>query len=221
MMVRARTCDTVSRNAEARDNRDSTCAGDQPRTCCHPISPAASTTEGCRSWDGSDEREAKVSHNMMSAHSSKEVRTVHDSHGRRARVPDLCPPLFRMQYTVRPGDTMRRLAREYEISVQRLAAVNHHISDPDVLYPGDVLCVPEPPPPSPPDVPPRVPRECPPGFRGRFSVRPGDTMWRIGRQFSVRLTDLIRANPHVYDPDRIAPGDVLCVPTPDDPPLAR
>lgn len=143
---------------------------------------------------------------------------MHDSHDHRARVPDLCPPRFGIEYIVRPRDTMWKLAREYEVSVQGLAAANPHISDPDVLYPGDVLCVPEPPPPPPPDVPPRVPRECPPGFRRRYTVRPGDTMWRIGRQFSVRLTDLIRANPHVHDPDRIARGDILCVPTPDDPP---
>ncbi|MCK8817269.1 LysM peptidoglycan-binding domain-containing protein [Natroniella sulfidigena] len=134
------------------------------------------------------------------------------------RVPDFCPPRFGVLYTVRPEDTMwnitRRLQRRgIEISLEGLIAANPHIPDPDVLFPGDVLCLPEPPPP-PPDVTPRVPAECPRGYESRYTVRAGDTMWNIARRFGVSLAGLIRANPHITNPEIIYTGDVLCVPSP-------
>lgn len=58
----------------------------------------------------------------------------------------------------------------------------------------------------------RVPKSCPPGFQGRYTVRPGDTMFLIAQRFGVSLQSLIRANPHIKDPNRIFPCDVLCVP---------
>ena len=135
-----------------------------------------------------------------------------------ARVPAFCPPRFGIRYTVQPGDTLWLIAQRYGISVEGLAAANPHIPNPSVLFPGDVLCVPEPPPPPPPDIPPRIPVTCPPGFLGRYSVRPGDTMWSIARQYGVSLPRLIAANPHIPNPDLIRPGDLLCVPTPLTPP---
>ena len=57
----------------------------------------------------------------------------------------------------------------------------------------------------------RSPERCPRGW-GRYTVRPGDTMFLIARRFRVSLDRLIRANPHIQDPDVISPGDVLCVP---------
>lgn len=134
------------------------------------------------------------------------------------RVPDFCPPRFGIEYTVKPGDTMWLIARRYNISVEGLATANPHIPDPGVLFPGDVLCVPEPPPPPPPIVPPRLPLFCPPGFQGRYSVRPGDTMYAIAQQYGVSLRMLIRANPHITNPNEIFPGDLLCVPAPLKPP---
>lgn len=58
----------------------------------------------------------------------------------------------------------------------------------------------------------RVPVTCPPGFQGRYTVRPGDTMFLIARRFGVTLQALISANSHISNPNLIFPGDVLCVP---------
>jgi len=58
----------------------------------------------------------------------------------------------------------------------------------------------------------RIPTSCPAGFRGRYTVSPGDTMYTIAQIFRVSLDLLIRANPHISDPNLIFPGDVLCVP---------
>lgn len=59
---------------------------------------------------------------------------------------------------------------------------------------------------------PRIPSSCPPGFLGRYTVSPGDTMFTIAQIFRVRLEALVVNNPHITDPNIIFPGDVLCVP---------
>lgn len=60
---------------------------------------------------------------------------------------------------------------------------------------------------------PRIPTSCPVGFQGRYTVVPGDTMWLIAKRLGVSLEDLIKANPHIVNPNLIYPGDVLCVPS--------
>lgn len=59
---------------------------------------------------------------------------------------------------------------------------------------------------------PRVPVSCPTNFAGRYTVNPGDTMFIISSIFRINLSELIRANPHITNPNVIFPGDVLCVP---------
>jgi hypothetical protein len=58
----------------------------------------------------------------------------------------------------------------------------------------------------------RNPLNCPAGFLGRYRVVSGDSMFTIASFFRRPLSELIRANPHIVDPTRIFPGDVLCVP---------
>lgn len=59
---------------------------------------------------------------------------------------------------------------------------------------------------------PRIPTSCPPAFQGRYTVRPGDTMWTISQMFRVRFEGLVANNPHITNPNVIYPGDVLCIP---------
>lgn len=58
----------------------------------------------------------------------------------------------------------------------------------------------------------RVPASCPANFAGQYSVNPGDTMYQIASIFRINVTELIRVNPHITNPNLIFPGDVLCVP---------
>ncbi len=60
---------------------------------------------------------------------------------------------------------------------------------------------------------PRVPASCPPGFLGRYTVSPGDTMFMLSQIFRARLEALAVNNPHITDSNLIFPGDVLCVPS--------
>lgn len=58
------------------------------------------------------------------------------------RVPQNCPPAFLGRYTVLPGDTFYAIAQMFRVRIEALAANNPHISNPNILFPGDVLCVP-------------------------------------------------------------------------------
>jgi hypothetical protein len=60
---------------------------------------------------------------------------------------------------------------------------------------------------------PRIPASCPNGFRGRYTVSQGDTMFELHRclEQDLRLLQLI--NPHIPDPNFLLPGDILCVPS--------
>lgn len=48
-----------------------------------------------------------------------------------------------------------------------------------------------------------------------YVIKNGDTMWQIAKKHGVSLEELIRANPLVKDPNRIAPGDRIRIPFPE------
>lgn len=60
---------------------------------------------------------------------------------------------------------------------------------------------------------PRIPTSCPEGFKGRYTVSPGDTLFTLSQIFRVRLEALYANNPHIPNPNLLIPGDVLCVPS--------
>jgi LysM repeat protein len=61
-------------------------------------------------------------------------------------------------------------------------------------------------------VEPRTPTSCPEGFKGRYVVSQGDTLFILSQIFRVRLEALYANNPHITNPNVLYPGDVLCVP---------
>ena len=104
-------------------------------------------------------------------------------------------------YTVRRSDSMFRIARSFSIPLETLIAANRHIPDPDLIYPGEQLCI-----------PPRVappPDDCPGGLL--YAVRRGETLSSIARRFSVTVREIERANPGI-DPDRLQIGQLICIP---------
>ncbi|AOY74615.1 LysM peptidoglycan-binding domain-containing protein [Clostridium formicaceticum] len=58
------------------------------------------------------------------------------------RIPQTCPPAFLGRYTVQPGDTFFNIAQMFRLRLEALVVNNPHISNPNIIYPGDVLCVP-------------------------------------------------------------------------------
>ena len=47
------------------------------------------------------------------------------------------------------------------------------------------------------------------------TVVKGDTMWKIASRYQIGISEVIRANPQISDPDLIYPGQVLAIPRED------
>lgn len=45
-------------------------------------------------------------------------------------------------------------------------------------------------------------------------VRPGDTLFRLSMKYGVDLDAIIAANPQISDPDKLFPGQIVCIPEP-------
>jgi predicted secreted protein len=118
------------------------------------------------------------------------------------RYPQSCPEGFIGHYFVVSGDTMSIIAQYFGTTEEELIAANPHITDPSILYPGDVLCVPGF----------RKPAACPTNFQGSYEVKAGDTMFAIAQEYNISEEELIAANQHIPNPEFIFPFDILCVP---------
>lgn len=93
-------------------------------------------------------------------------------------------------YTVRPGDTLSRITRRWELPVESLVAANNLVP-PYTIYVGQQLSV-------------------PPGV-DVIRVAPGDTVFRIAQRFGVPQSVIIEAN-GLLPPYVIQVGQLLKVP---------
>ncbi|HEX6972067.1 MAG TPA: LysM domain-containing protein, partial [Limnochordia bacterium] len=61
-----------------------------------------------------------------------------------SRMPTTCPSGCQGgRHTVQAGETIFSIARQRGISLEALIACNPHIPNPDVIFAGDVLCLPD------------------------------------------------------------------------------
>lgn len=54
-----------------------------------------------------------------------------------------CPPRLRADHTVTKGDTMWKLAVRYQAGTSEIIQANPQVSNPDLIYPGQVLNIPQ------------------------------------------------------------------------------
>jgi len=103
-------------------------------------------------------------------------------------------------YTVRPGDTLSSIAYAFGTNVQALVEANAlypPISDPNRILPGQSLLI-------------RLP-----GMSQQssvlYQVKPGDSLFRIGNDFSLSI-DMLAAMNHIQQPGMIVVGQQLYIP---------
>lgn len=123
--------------------------------------------------------------------------------------PTECPPPAGWQlYFVQPGDSLADLAAMYSLSLAELMEANCLISSQLVANVSIYL-----PPPTPTSSPARrySPTACtpPPGWI-LYTIRPGDTLSIISRQFQISITLLMQAN--CLTNEFIIAGNTLWVP---------
>ncbi len=118
-------------------------------------------------------------------------------------------------YTVQRGDTLYRIALNYDVSMQEIMDANGIINA-NRIYVGQVLVIPtdgmQPPTPQ--------PTSPPSGQETIHIVQRGDTVARIGRRYSVRIQAIVVAN-NLANPNHIYVGQRLIIPGATSPPTPR
>lgn len=104
-------------------------------------------------------------------------------------------PALAAQYTVQPGETLSGIASNYNLPVSVLAQQND-ISNVNLIYAGQQLSIPNPPP-APP-----IP----------YTIGFGDTLTGIADAHGVTVADLLSINNGINDPNVIYVGQVIDVP---------
>ena len=125
---------------------------------------------------------------------------------------------------VQQGDTLYGIARRYGVSISALVEING-LANGSTIKPGQQLVLPAAvaarPAPEPAGRAPlaRTPSQLPPatapvataGWEGRYTLKPGESLYSIARQHNVSLAELQRVN-GIAEPTRVRAGTVLYVP---------
>ncbi len=101
-------------------------------------------------------------------------------------------------YTVKPFDSLMKIARTCAVSYSDLLAANPTIANPSLIFTGQVLNIPGAPIPVTGNQP------------GVYTVQKGDTLFGIGQHFKLTVAELREANPNLSS--TITAGQVLNIP---------
>jgi LysM repeat protein len=107
-------------------------------------------------------------------------------------------------YTVHSGDNLSRIAQQCDVSYTALLAANPQISNPSLIYPGQVINIPN-------------------GSSGNnngipvtggsvYITQPGDTLPSIADRFGVSVSTLVNSNPGLTLTSLIYPGRRITLP---------
>lgn len=133
------------------------------------------------------------------------------------------PLVKQFLHTIRTGDTLFALSKQYGVPVDSILTQNPGLR-PQALSPGAKISIPllrdAPPPPSPParakakPEAPRLPPAAPPGeWSASHTVKKGETLWALGRKYGVSAEELARANGLALNAV-LSVGKTLRVPSP-------
>ncbi|MDT8307858.1 MAG: LysM peptidoglycan-binding domain-containing protein [Anaerolineae bacterium] len=111
-------------------------------------------------------------------------------------------------YTVQPGDTLARIARQYGVDLNALATANNLVN-PNLIYPGQTLLIPEGDGTAPDEDPPAETAPAP--AAAEHVVQRGETLYRIALRYGLTVSDLQQANV-LPNSNLIFPGQRLLIP---------
>ena len=119
-------------------------------------------------------------------------------------------------YIIQPGDTLLSIARRYDTTVSELAAANGIVNT-ATIYWGQRLVIPsnESEAPTTPDVTPSPTPTPTPTIN--YTVRSGDTLYRIAVRHQTTISELRNLNPGIQNSNLVFVGQQIIVPNPDAP----
>jgi LysM repeat protein len=103
--------------------------------------------------------------------------------------PPSSPPPSSGTYVVQSGDTMRKIAARFDVSLSYLIAANPQITNPNLIYRGQVVYL--------------------PGSGTLYTVKRGDTLKKIAAYYGTTLQSLRSLNPQIWNVNLIYPGQVI------------
>lgn len=103
-------------------------------------------------------------------------------------------------YVVQPGDRLFRIALRFGVDYRALATYNN-ILNPDRIYPGQVLRIPQPGVSPTPSAPGEI----------LYTVQPGDNLFRIALRYNMNYLYLAAYN-NIANPHQIRVGQVIRIP---------
>jgi LysM repeat protein len=124
-----------------------------------------------------------------------------------ATTPTATPiPGGQVEYTVKPGDWIWKIARDYNVDPQDIVDLNG-LTDPSDISPGTVLQIPL----SETTTEATAVVGTPVTGGVTHIVQPGEWIWQIARTYGVDPQAIISAN-SLSDPANISPGQELIIP---------
>jgi LysM repeat protein len=128
-------------------------------------------------------------------------------------VPTGIPGTIICYHTVRPGETLFCIGRGYGVDPYAIA-IRNSIVNPNLIYPGQVLAIPDAPRllPSGPVCAPQCGGPTPvPSCRWYHTVVWGENLYRISLRYGVSMWAIAEAN-YIFNLHYIRAGQVLCIP---------
>lgn len=104
-------------------------------------------------------------------------------------------------YILQTNDTIYKISKYYNITLDDLMEANPGIN-PDSVAAGQIIYI--------PITPPHF--SCP-AVSEIYTIQQGDTMYKLSQKYKVKLSALVRSNPHI-NPSSPLVGQTICIPKP-------
>ena len=108
-----------------------------------------------------------------------------------SRPTELSQDVQAVAHQVSSGDSLSKIAAQYNTSVEAILAANPQIKNPDLIYSGDLV---------------KIPTQ-----QSSYTVQSGDTLGEIANKFGTTVDALAKLN-GISNPNLIYPGDQLMLP---------
>ena len=102
-------------------------------------------------------------------------------------------------HIVKQGDSLYSIAQKYGVSLEDIVKANPGITNPDAIDVGMKVKIPTRP-------------KSALGVIHQHIVQQGDTLWKLSKAWGIQLTDLIKANPQLKNPNALLTGEVVNIP---------
>ncbi|MFD0674343.1 LysM peptidoglycan-binding domain-containing protein [Cohnella sp. GCM10027633] len=102
-------------------------------------------------------------------------------------------------HMVKQGDTLYLIAKKYNVPLEELIKANPEISNPDELAIGTKVKI---------HSQPKSAVEV----MHQHIVQQGDSLWKLSKAWGIHLSDMIKANPQLKNPNALLTGEVVNIP---------